>query len=163
MSSIEQTAIERARRMFERAFEQHSAGQLDTAIELYQASISIYPTPEAHTHLGWAYGMQNRYEDAIEECTRAIALDPDYGNPYNDIGAYLIAMECWEAAIEWLEKAIHASRYDNRALPYMNLARVYLHFGQDLKALKAFRQAYEADPTHLPALYGYQHLLGKLN
>jgi hypothetical protein len=29
-------------------------------------------------------------DDAITECHHAIEVDPDFGNPYNDIGAYLI-------------------------------------------------------------------------
>jgi tetratricopeptide (TPR) repeat protein len=29
-------------------------------------------------------------DDAIAECKKAVELDPDLGNPYNDIGAYLI-------------------------------------------------------------------------
>ena len=31
-------------------------------------------------------------DEAIEECHRAIRTDPDFGNPYNDIGAYLIEL-----------------------------------------------------------------------
>ena len=48
------------------------------------------PTAEAHTFLGWAYSFLGDYESAITECRNAIELDPDFGNPYNDIGAYLI-------------------------------------------------------------------------
>ena len=32
-------------------------------------------------------------------------MDPDFGNPYNDIGAYLIEMGRLDEAIPWLEKA----------------------------------------------------------
>ena len=31
-----------------------------------------------------------KLDEAIEECYKAIDRDPDFGNPYNDIGAYLI-------------------------------------------------------------------------
>jgi len=36
------------------------------------------------------YHFQGKLEDAIAECQRAIKIDPDFGNPYNDIGAYMI-------------------------------------------------------------------------
>ena len=29
---------------------------------------------------------------AIADCHRAIDLDPEYGNPYNDIGAYYLEL-----------------------------------------------------------------------
>ena len=75
---------------FERAYARQRNGELEEAIELYKKSIAILPTAVAHTFLGWTYSFQSRYDDAIAECHRAIAIDPDFGNPYNDIGAYLI-------------------------------------------------------------------------
>src|SRR5256886_13648900 len=65
-------------------------GDYDRAVELYQSSLELHPTAEAHTFLGWTYHFQGRVEEAIAECKRAIELDPEFGNPYNDIGAYLI-------------------------------------------------------------------------
>jgi Flp pilus assembly protein TadD len=41
-------------------------------------------------------------EEAIAECHRAIEIDPDFGNPYNDIGAYLIERGDLRGAIPWL-------------------------------------------------------------
>lgn len=159
---IDETRFDLARRAIERATQELSMGDLDSAIALYQDAISLHPTAEAYTLLAQAYGALGLYEDAIEEGMRAIALDPDFGHPYNDIGAYLMAMDCWEAALEWLEKALRAPRSEHPAYPYMNLARVHLHFKQDLKALRAYRNAWEAE-HYLPALDAYQELAGKLN
>src|SRR5579871_5447541 len=75
---------------FESAYKLQMAGQLDTAVLLYSKSIDAYPTAEAYTFRGWTYSMMGRLDDAIEECHRAIEVDPSFGNPYNDIGAYLI-------------------------------------------------------------------------
>jgi Tfp pilus assembly protein PilF len=162
MAMIDETRFDLARRAIERAAQKLQLGDLDSAIALYQDAIRLHPTAEAHTLLAQAYGALGLYEDAIEEGMRAIALDPDYGNPYNDIGAYLMAMDCWEAALEWLEKALHAPRSEHPAYPYMNLARVYLHFKQEIRALRAFRNAWEAE-NYLPALDAYEELAGKLN
>ena len=41
-------------------------------------SIATYPRPEAHTFLGWAYAIMARYEEAIAECEKAIALDATF-------------------------------------------------------------------------------------
>lgn len=45
-------------------------------------SIEFYRTAAAYTFLGWRYSFQDRYDDAIEECLRGIALDPDFDNPH---------------------------------------------------------------------------------
>ena len=65
----------------------HLRGDLERAIELYTKSLGLYPTAEAYTFRGWAYSFQGRVDEAIEECKKAIAVDPTFGNPYNDIGS----------------------------------------------------------------------------
>ena len=88
--------------LFQEAYEHQMEGELEAAIELYQRSIETCPTAEAHTFLGWTYSFQGKLDEAIEECKKAIAIDPDFGNPYNDIGAYLIEKSQHEEAIPWL-------------------------------------------------------------
>jgi len=155
--------IDTARELWQKAYQLQLAGNIDSAIQLYQQSIELHPTSEAHTYLGWAYSMQKRYEDAIAECLRAIACDTDYGNPYNDIGSYLIELGRYEEAIAWLNQAMKAPRYESRALPHMNLARIYLHQNKVMDAIGEFREAYRQDDAYLPALHAYQTLLARLN
>ena len=90
---------QRAAELFERAYEAQMSGDLDEAAALYRLSLEAHPTAEAHTFLGWTYSFQGRLDEAIEECKKAIVVDPDFGNPYNDIGAYLIQMERFDEAI----------------------------------------------------------------
>ena len=52
-------------------------------------------------------------------------VDQTFGNPYNDIGSYLVKKGEFDEAIEWLEKAKTAPRYEPRHFPYMNLGRIY--------------------------------------
>src|ERR1700745_1915537 len=77
--------------LFRRAYEAQVAEEYEEAIELYKRSIAAYPTAEAHTFLGWVCSFQERYDAAIEESLEAIRVDPTFGNPYNDIGSYLVA------------------------------------------------------------------------
>ena len=64
--------------------------ELDEAVELYKNRSKHIPTAEAYTFLGWTYSWMGRIDDAIAECHKAIAVDPTFGNPYNDIGSYLM-------------------------------------------------------------------------
>jgi len=97
------------------------AGDLAGAIQLYQASLAELPTAEAHTFLGWVYSFERRYDEAIAECKRAIAVDPTFGNPYNDIGCYLIELGRDDDAIAWLKRAMDAPRYEAPQFPHVNL------------------------------------------
>lgn len=120
----------RAEVLFRRAFELQQSGEIERAIELYRRSLESNPTAEAHTFLGWALSADGCLEEAIAECRLAIELDPAFGNPWNDIGAYLVELGRPADAIEYFEKAAIAPRYDNPEFPHMNLARVHRMFGR---------------------------------
>ena len=154
---------EAAEDYFRRAYEAQMAGELDSAITFYKKSIELGPTAEAHTFLGWTYSFQRRYREAIAECKRAIEVDPDFGNPYNDIGAYLIELGRWEEAIPWFEKAIEAPRYDPRHFPHFNLARVYIQTYEYGKAVEHLRRALELEPRYGSAQKELRRLLCRMN
>lgn len=138
---------ERALALFQEAYAHQMRKELDEAIRLYQESLALYPTAEAHTFLGWTYSFQGRLDDAIAECHKAIALDPDFGNPYNDIGVYLIERGDLDGAVPWLERAKRAPRYEPRHFPYMNLGRVYFRRGQWQEALREVEAAARLAPS----------------
>ena len=155
--------IEKAAALFHQAFEAQMRGDLDEAVLLYRQSLDTHPTAEAHTFLGWTYSFQGRLEDAIEECQKAIAVDPTFGNPYNDIGAYLIEMGRLDDAIPWLERATRASRYASPEFPRLNLGRVYLAKEMYSRALQEFGAVLELRPDHRPAQQAVAAIRRKLN
>jgi tetratricopeptide (TPR) repeat protein len=130
------------------AYRRQMSGDLDGAVEYYQRSIALHPTAEAHTFLGWTYSFQGNLEAAIAECKEAIAVDPEFGNPYNDIGSYLIKLGRLDEAIPWLETAIKAPRYEPRHYPHCNLGQVYWAKGMLAKALSEFERALEIEPDY---------------
>jgi tetratricopeptide (TPR) repeat protein len=130
------------------AYQAQMEGDYDRAVELYQSSLELHPTAEAHTFLGWTYHFQGRVEEAIAECKRAIELDPEFGNPYNDIGAYLIELGRFDEAIPWLERATEALRYEPRHFPHYNLGRAYLGKEMYSHATRCFQEALEIEPRY---------------
>src|ERR1700683_981518 len=137
--SLEQQQL--AWKLLQQAYQAQMHGDYDHAIELYTKSLDIFPTAEAHTFLGVTYHFQGKVDQAIAECKRAIEVDPEFGNPYNDIGAYLINKGELDEAVQWLEKAKHAPRYDPRHFPYMNLGKLYARKGMVMKAIAEFEEA----------------------
>ena len=154
---------ETAAELFRQAYEFQVNGDYQQAIEYYSRSITAYPTAEAYTFRGWAYSFTGDYERAIAECFEAIKLDPEFGNPYNDIGAYLIEQGKWDDAIPWFEKAMVAKRYEARCYPHFNLGRVYEHKNDWRKAKECYAAAYAMDERYLVALAGVRRQLARLN
>ena len=142
---------QQAHLLWQQGYVLHLFGEYGAAIGNFRRSIDIHPTAEAHTFLGWSLSMLERYEEAIIECERAIPLDPDYGNPYNDIGVYLIELDRAAEAAPWLRKAIRAKRYCCYQFPHFNLGRVLVMQGRLEEAVRAFERALEFEPDYLPA------------
>ena len=155
-------SLEKAVRLFHEAYRFQMEGELEEAIRLYRYSIQCHPTAEAHTYLGWTYSFQGRYDEAIEECKKAIAVDPEFGNPYNDIGAYLINLGNLDDAIPWLEKATRAGRYEAYHYPHCNLGRVYMAKGMLKKALEEFDKALSIEPNYSLAREAKEAILQQL-
>jgi len=137
-----------ALQLFQRAYMLQMQGQLDEAASLYQESIDLHPTAEAYTFLGWTYRFQGRLDAAIAECKKAIEVDPTFGNPYNDIGAYLIEKGEVADAIPWLEKAIHSERYQSYHFPWYNLGRAYAAQEMFKRARECFERALSIEPGY---------------
>lgn len=137
-----------ARTTFRLAHIHQMLGDLENAERLYRRSLEGYPTSEAHTFLGWTYSFLNRLEDAVQECRRAIDVDPTLGNPYNDIGAYLIELGRADEAVPWLKRATQAERYCCPFYAHCNLGRVYMLRGDLVAAREAFARALDANPEY---------------
>jgi tetratricopeptide (TPR) repeat protein len=154
---------DRAIELWREAYRHQMQGDLDRAIELYRESIGVRPTAEAHTFLGWALSFQGHLDDATQECLKAIEVDPDFGNPYNDIGVYLMQQERLEEAIPWLEKAKRAPRYEPRQFPYMNLSRIYSKQGRWWDALRELERGAQVAPDARDVHRALHELRARLN
>ena len=148
-----------ARRAFHAAYILQSLGELEDAEDLYLRSLCLFPTAEGHTFLGWTYSFRGDLNRAIDECKLAIETDPSFGNPYNDIGAYLIELERPDEAIPWLKSAIESTRYCCYFYAHTNLGRLYMLRGQTQLARKHLEEAVKINPGYEPAM----DLLRRLN
>ena len=145
---VDKDKLSLAAEYFNKGYKLHLGGNIREAIEAYKKSIDYFPTPKAHTFLGWAFSLYGKFSEAIEECKIAIELDPNFGNPYNDIGTYLINLDEYNDAIYWLEKAIEAPDYEPRHYPYFNLGRVYEKKGDWFTARKYYQDALNINPNY---------------
>ena len=144
-----------------KAYKLHMKGEVDKAVALYTKSIEIHPTAEAYTFRGWARSFEKDYAAAIEDCHRAIDLNPEFGNPYNDIGAYYVEQEEPDEAIPWLHMALKAKDYESYCFPHFNLGRVFEAKGQLDKALEHYRSALEENPRYALAAKAVERVKAK--
>jgi protein-L-isoaspartate O-methyltransferase len=140
-----------ARRAFHAAYILQSLGELDDAEDLYLRSLALFPTSEGHTFLGWTYSFMGDPERAIAECKRAIETDPSFGNPFNDIGAYLLELAKPADAIPWLKQALESTRYCCYFYAHTNLARAYALQGKTVLARRHLEEALKLNPGYEPA------------
>jgi Tfp pilus assembly protein PilF len=132
-------------------------GELDRAIERYQRSIQAHPTAGAYL-LGVDPAPSGPFGGSHRRCLRAIAIDPEFGNPYNDIGVYLMQRDKLDEAIPWFEKAKQAKRYEPRQFPFMNLGQIYLRQGRWWEALHEFEGAVRLVPRDHDAAKMLHHV-----
>jgi len=149
--------------LWRQAYQCQQGGDLDQAILLYRRSIDTWPTAEAHTFLGWALSFRGHLAEATAECLRAIDIDPEFGNPYNDIGVYLLEQGKLDEAISWLERAKTARRYEPRHFPFLNLGRIYVQQGRWWDALRELREAQRLAPHDPQARKALHAVMARLN
>lgn len=121
-------------------------GDYISALHEFKASAYCAKTSEAFTHWGWMEHHLGDTDTAIVLCKKAIGVDPTFGNPYNDIGSYLVASGKAEESVTWFEQAITSEKYEPRQYPHINLGKVYLATDRIGKALYHFEQALEIQP-----------------
>lgn len=135
-----------AMKLWEIGTEQLQDGHVQLALDTFSESIDAYPTAEGYTYRAWALSYQDRFGDAVSDCMRAVKLDPDFGNPYNDLGVYLMHLGRLDEAVTWLERAKRAARYVPRHFPFLNLGHIHMMRDEQHLALFEYVRALELDP-----------------
>ena len=145
-----------------KAYQHHMKGEMAKAFEYYDRSLELFPTAEAFTFRGWAKSMHQDYEAAIADCHLAIDVDPEFGNPYNDIGAYFIEMGQPEDGIPWLRMALKAKRYESYCFPYFNLGRIFEGMGKFEQALEHYEKALGENAGYFAATRAIERVKEKM-
>ena len=147
-----------ARVLWEQGLVLHQVGAYDAAADAFRKSIAAHPTAEGYTYLAWSLSRLGRLTEAIDEAKKAIPLDPDFGNPYNDIGVYLFDLGQTDEAMPWFRKAMMAKRYCCYEFPHFNLGRALLKKGRNEAAAEEFRKSLSYNSDYVPAQLGLEYL-----
>jgi serine/threonine-protein kinase len=115
-------------------------GDLGDAERHLRESIRLRPTSTAHVELSRVYFRTGRSEQAVEECRKALKLNPAAMYANHNLGSYHLSRGEWDLAITAFEKEI-ALRPD-LAMSHAGIAGAqYWGHGNVRKAVETMRRA----------------------
>lgn len=144
-------AAAEARALWKEGAVLHVEGRYHEAIDRFRGALALHPTARSHTYLAWSLSGLGRYEEAAAQTRKAIELDPEYPNAYNDLGAYLIELGRPADAMPWLVQAIGMPQYCCPHYSYYQIGRALLVQGHTERAKEALARALVIKPRYRAA------------
>jgi protein O-GlcNAc transferase len=88
-------------------------------------------TLDARYYLAWnamglAHSMKGRLDEAVKAYQKCLEINPQFTEVRNNLGTVYQEMGLLDRAEEEFRKALLDTTYQNRELPYFNLARLYV-------------------------------------
>eukprot|EP00124_Ichthyophonus_hoferi_P001770 Ihof_evm3s102 gene=Ihof_evmTU3s102 len=136
------------------------------AVDMYAKAIELSSTEPAYlTNRAAALLMLKKYKEAIDDCTRALALDPTNHRALHRMGKGLMGIGELDNAAKYFEKVSSDSQYSAAAsakldldslqatVRYMNLAKQSMQAQDYLRAIFNIDQVLDKAPGALPIRY----------
>lgn len=118
-----------------------------------EALVAAYPKdPRVLTAMGHFHFGRQEWSEAIATYRRAIASDPDYPPPYNQLGYALKYIGEWEDAEEMLKK--YAQLIPGEPNPHDSYAELLMNRGKFEEAIRTYGRALDLNPNFAPSYIG---------
>jgi len=153
--------------LLSRALALHQAGNLGDAEALYRAVLAsdpknaeVLPAHLAYNNLGAILQKTRRYDEALTNYNKAIALKPDYAKAYYNRGNALQDLKHYDEALASYEKAIalkpgYAEAHNNRGATLQEIRRFD-------EALASYGKAMTLEPGYAEAYYNMGNALQEM-
>jgi len=120
----------------------------DKMFDIFRELTQRYPKEKRiHYSLGWFYFNKLMHNEAIEEHSKAYALDPNYGFVLNALSINYALIGDFEKAMEYVEK--YAAASPGEADPFDTMAWIHIQMGNIDQALADYKRAIEIQPDFL--------------
>ncbi len=132
-------------------------GQTEVALGDLNESLRLAETPDAYFTRAKIFISQSRFDNAVDDLTKAVAVGGPAADVYALRGHAQLYTGRFDAAIKDLDQSIDINR-DN-AFAYRTRGHVFMNMGQDDKAIADETKAIALDPRDLEArwLRGYAY------
>lgn len=104
---------------------------------------------QAHVYSALSYASLRKFDEALDACQRALAVEPNDPEIYNILGTIYSYKEDWARAIEKFKKALDFNPHSARA--GFNLALAYENNNDLENAVKYYKNAISIDQNFLEA------------
>ncbi|KAA3595638.1 MAG: tetratricopeptide repeat protein [Candidatus Scalindua sp. AMX11] len=139
--------MESINNLFQRAFNQHEAGNFSTAVLLYHELLKMQSGHiDAIYLLGILYLQQGDLDKASEYIQKALLLNPEHSTAHNSLGTVLKKQGKYEQSIESYKRAIVLN--PAYAMPHSNLASLYHDIGSLDNAIESYKRAVSLKPDY---------------
>ncbi len=120
-----------------------ATGQQELAVTALQQAVGMDPlSPNANADLALTFYFSRRYDEAIEQCRRTLALQPDFYRAHQLCGLANLQKGNLPAAVEHLQSAVALTKGTGRAS--VLLASALVASGQTEDARRVFANSIEA-------------------
>jgi tetratricopeptide (TPR) repeat protein len=126
-------------------------GDFDASITLIERAIALRSSAHYHCNLANALTGVGRFEEAVEACRRALALDPRLGMAQSNLGVALRALGRPDPAIAAFRAAI--AMQPDRWEAYSNLGVLLTEQGRREEAAQVLRAVLAFKPDYAEAHY----------
>jgi serine/threonine protein kinase/Tfp pilus assembly protein PilF len=143
--ALSQKASEKERLYIEARYAVSIENSLEKQFRIYQQMVKKYPKEkQVHYELGFYYDGNRMFDKAIEEYSRALELDPNYGFALNQVAYIYTDTGNYEKAIEYFKKYAAVSPGD--ANPLDSTAELYFRMGRLDESIAKYKEALQVKP-----------------
>lgn len=127
----------------------YSEGKVQQAFVEFQRAYELNPqNKEVLYAIGIIYLLDfDETLKAIDFFQRAVKIDPDYSEAYNNLGYAHAKMGKFDAAIPFYKKAVSNVFYSTPEKAYINLGKTYYRLGRYDEAAASYKEAIKRAPN----------------
>lgn len=127
----------------------YGEGKFQQAFVEFQHAYELNPqNKEAVYAIGIIYLLNfDENQMAIDFFQRAVKIDPDYADAYNNLGFAHAKMGKFDAAIPFYKKAVSNLFYATPEKAFVNMGKAYYRLGRYDEAAAAYKEAIKRSPN----------------
>ncbi len=131
------------------------AGQYQSAFVEFQKALEFYDADkDVYNALGYVYLKWDDLNNAEKSFTKAVKLDPDFSEGYNNLCLVEYRRKEYEKADGFCNKALSNPLYATPENAFFNLGLVLFKLKKYNASIEAFTQATRRKSDYYPAYYG---------
>ena len=131
----------------------YSDGKLDRAMATARQYCKLYPEqPLPFNIVGVIHNERGNYESAVKNCSKALELEPSYGDALNNLGSALHKLKKYDEAQACYERLLSFQGEDPDV--FFNLANVFQDTQNFESAIAFYQKSLQARPLYPQAHTG---------